>query len=151
MPTESVVWRLNVPFLFYDTLEVSDCGLSVNRRQKGTKLWRKLRQQTVKLKRSVVRSEESTLYLSVPCCSCLSSLSSTVNCRVMPSIRAYRPRYSLYSALKSFLYLWRCSGEPITVYFLWGREERKSMSKHKGFCRNLAQVRETAAGRLNET
>lgn len=61
-----------------------------------------------------------TLYLSVPCWSCLSSLSSTVKCRVMHSIRACRPRYSLYSALKSFLYLWRCSGELITKYFLLG-------------------------------
>lgn len=54
----------------------------------------------------------------------------------MPSIRACRPRYSLYSALKSFLYLWRCSGEPITLYFLQKTEgragfERKDKQKSK--------------------
>lgn len=46
---------------------------------------------------------KDTLYLSVPCWSCLSSESSIVNCRVMPSIREWRPRYSLYSELKSIL------------------------------------------------
>lgn len=72
-----------------------------------------------------------TLYLSVPCWSCFSSLSSTVNCRVMPSIRACSPRYSLYSALKSFLYLWRCSGELITVYFLRRRIQKNILLNKK--------------------
>ena len=82
------------------------------------------RTKTVKIDRALMGVLHArwafTLYLSVPCWSCLSSLSSTVKCRVMHSMRACRPRYSLYSALKSFLYLWRCSGELITEYFLLG-------------------------------
>lgn len=109
----SVSQSYNLPFLFYDTLEVFDCEPSVQRRKEFKSFVFTLKVKALCLLygyswcRGIFRVSLGvfTLYLSVPCWSCFSSLSSTVNCRVMPSIRACSPRYSLYSALKSFLYL----------------------------------------------